>query len=109
MAIVINNMNFRGNNVTISNGKIIIDGKDVTGEFPEEKSIKINVEGNLNSLNVDNCDYVEVGGDVEQLECRNGNVSCKNVKGSVHNRNGNILCGDVKGNVSNRNGTISRR
>ena len=50
--ISINGVNYSGNNIIISNGKVVINGKDVT---PDSKEINIKVEGNIDKLVVDSC------------------------------------------------------
>lgn len=91
---------FKGNDVTIENGKIFVDGK----EFKEDedlsngaKIVNVVIEGNINSLKCD-CS-ASVSGNVDEINCA-GSVT---VGGSVNN---DIDCGgsctvngDVKGNV----------
>ena len=51
------NINIKGNNVSIINNKIFVDGKEIG---TEEKEINIIVEGNLDKLEVDCCNSIKV-------------------------------------------------
>lgn len=119
----INGLNITGNNVTVKNGNIIIDGKDVT---PDAKLINIEVSGDVGELIVDTCEKinitgnaqkiktasgdVEIGGDVNgDVESMSGDINCENVEGDVHTSSGDIDCGDISGSVSSMSGDIKHR
>ena len=108
--ISINNkkINVVGNNITISNGKVIVDGKEVSDLSEiEGKQITINIEAKVDSLSVDNgiVNAKDVGGDVVT---KNGNIQCSNVQGNVTSKNGNIKANTVHGDCETKNGNISR-
>lgn len=89
---------FRGQNIQITNDRIVIDGKDVTDEYDIKPvgilEIKI-TEGVLGHLTTDaNVSAGDIAGDVDA----GGNVSCGNVGGSV-DAGGNVSCGKVGGDV----------
>ena len=96
-------------NVSIGDdGCITIDGKsieDFNGEEP--KVFKIEVVGNVESIETENAD-VEVKGNAGSIVSKNGNVTCGDVTGNVDNKNGNIVCGSVRGDVNTKNGNIIR-
>jgi hypothetical protein len=94
---------YTGNNVTITNGKVIIDGNDVT---PQLKNISIAVEGNIDVLDVDACNFVKVSGTVNSLTTTSGDITCDNVAGNVHSTSGDIECGDVGGSVQTVSGDV---
>jgi hypothetical protein len=105
--IIINGVSYSGNSVTILNNKVIIDGKSVESN---DKIINIEVNGNIDSLDVDNCESIKVKGDVGKVKSTNGNVKIEgSVNGDVSTTNGNISCFDVKGSVSTKNGNINKR
>lgn len=54
--IVINGKTYRGNgqNISIVNGKVMIDGRDVTPD-DNNKEINIHIDGYVNELSVDVC------------------------------------------------------
>lgn len=89
---------FRGNNIQITNNRIIIDGKDVTDEYEtrptEILEIKV-LEGSIGNLTTDaNVTCGEVAGYVDA----GGSITCKNVGGNA-DAGGSISCGDVHGDV----------
>lgn len=106
--IQINNKVYSGNNIVISNGRVIIDGKDVT---PDQKIIDIQVHGDLNSLKVDNCQTCKVVGDVHgDVSTMSGDIE---IQGSAHNAksmSGDIdIGGSLNGNASTMSGDIKHR
>jgi hypothetical protein len=85
----------RGNNISIINDKIIVDGKPLD-EAMDAKSITVIVEGNCNRL--DTCGDVEIKGDCGYVDC-SGNCHIEgNVTGNV-DASGSVTCGDVGGDI----------
>ena len=98
------NINIKGNNVSIINNKIFVDGKEIE---TEEKVINIIVEGNLDKLEVDCCNSIKVNGVTKDVEVSNGNIAISgDVKGNVNNINGNIIAKVINGNCKTINGDI---
>lgn len=98
------NINIKGNNVSIINNKIFVDGKEIG---TEEKEINIIVEGNLDKLEVDCCNSIKVNGVTKDVEVSNGNITISgDVKGNVNNINGNIIAKVVNENCKTKNGDI---
>jgi hypothetical protein len=85
----------RGNNITISNDRIIVDGKIIEESF-DVPNITVIVEGDCKSLNARG--NVEVKGNAGNVDCSG---SCRiegNVTGNV-DASGSVTCGDVGGNI----------
>lgn len=101
--ININGKSYSGRNVTIINGKVVVDGVDLT---PEGKTINITVDANIDKLDVDMCDKVIVNGNVNELTTASGDVDCKDVTGCVKTVSGDIECGNVGGDVSTTSGDV---
>ena len=98
------NINIKGNNVSIINNKIFVDGKEIG---TEEKEINIIVEGNLDKLEVDCCNSIKVNGVTKDVEVSNGSITISgDVKGNVNNVNGNIIAKVINGNCKTKNGDI---
>lgn len=97
MAVVINGRVFHGNNLTMSGGKIIIDGVDVSASLPDAKEINIHVDGNIETLKVDACQKITVGGSVGSVQTQSGDVDCAEVHGSISTMSGSVDCGNVGG------------
>lgn len=103
--ININGVKIQGDNISIRNGVITVDGKNVTPG--NDKVINIAVEGNVGSLRVDACDTVKVSGNAGVLESGSGKVEVGGlVQGNVSAGSGDIKCGDVGGNVSTGSGDV---
>ena len=97
-------ISIEGNNVSIINNKIFVDGKEIE---TEEKVINIIVEGKLDKLEVDCCNSIKVNGVTKDVEVSNGNISINgDVKGNVNNINGNIIAKAINGNCKTINGDI---
>lgn len=97
-----------GGSISISNGKITIDGKNV--DFEDAKEINIEVHGSIDSLDVDSCNKINISGSCVSVKTHNGSVDIGgDVKSDVSTHNGNIDCGNVCGNVSTRNGNIKHK
>ena len=85
----------RGNNITIIDDKIIVDGKPLN-EAMDAKNITVIVEGNCNKL--DTCGDVEIRGDCGYVDC-SGSVHVEgNVNGNI-DASGSVTCGDVSGDI----------
>ena len=81
-----------GANVFVSNGKIIVDGKEVK----VADSCNVTILGDVGNLNVTG--RVEVKGKVKGDVDAGGSVHCGNVGGSV-DAGGSITASDIKGNA----------
>lgn len=102
--ITINGVSYSGNNITVINGKVIIDGNDVTPNF---KNIEILVDGNIDKLSVDSCDKLMVNGNVGQIKSTSGDVEVLgNIDGDVTSTSGDIKCGNISGSVKTVSGDI---
>ena len=96
MSVTVNGKTYDGNNVTITNNRVIIDGVDVTNEDMPKAILQIEVKGTLASLNTDasvNCD--SVAGDVHA----GGSVNCDDIKGNV-SAGGSVNADDIGGSVN---------
>ena len=93
-----------GRSITVANGRITIDGKDVT---PEAKQITIQVVGDIHNLEVDSCERITASGSVGALRTTSGDVECGPVTGGVHTVSGDVTCeGSILGSVQTTSGDI---
>lgn len=105
--IIINGISYSGNNITIQNGKVIVDGKNLT---PEDKEINILIEGNIDSVKVDYCNELLIKGDAGNISTVSGDVSVLGkVTGSIMTTSGDVDCTTISGNVSTVSGDIKTR
>lgn len=108
-SISINGVSISGGSVVIRNGKVIVDGKDVTPA--DAKEISITVNGNVNKVEVDACKTIDVTGDVGNVKTLSGDITVTgNVSGSVQTMSGDVDCGgNVAGSVSTMSGNVKHR
>jgi hypothetical protein len=105
--ISINGNTYSGNSIVVINGKVIVNGNDVT---PDSKEINIKVDGNINKLEVDACNKVEITGDVSSIKTQSGDVEITgNVTGSIQTMSGDVDCGTVEGSISTMSGDIKHK
>jgi hypothetical protein len=104
--ITINGLTITGGRcISVVNGKIIVDGKDVT---PDAKDIRIEVTGNVEKLQADACNSITVTGNAENVTTQSGDVHVGGtVGGSVQTMSGDVDCGrSILGSVSTMSGNV---
>ena len=93
-----------GRNIVITNGRVIVDGNDLT---PDSKNISIFVVGDLGSLEVDSCSKVDIKGNVDgDVRTVSGDIRCYNVNGDVSSVSGDIRSSKILGNCKSVSGDI---
>lgn len=106
-SITINGNSYVGNSIVVSNGKVIIDSKDMT---VDGKQINITINGNINDLKVDSCEKISVKGNVGSIKTTSGDVDIVgDVSGSVQTMSGDVDCSNIEGSVSTMSGDIKFR
>ncbi len=107
-SIKINGMSVvAGRSIIITNGRVVVDGKDVTGD--DTKIINIEIQGNVDELSADVCNSITVSGSAGRVKTQSGNIRCGDVAGSVQTMSGDVSCGKVSGDVSTMSGDIESR
>ena len=102
--IIINGNRYNGDNITVRNNKVIIDGKDMT---PDSKEINITVEGNVEDLDIDYCNNIEINGNVNNLRSGSGDVTCNDVQNGVQTGSGDVDCTNINGYVQTGSGDVN--
>lgn len=96
MSVTINGKTYKGNNVTVINHRIIIDGVEVNDKDAiQNNRLTIKVEGVLDELKTDGDVVAQL---VKGTVDAGGSVSCDNVEGNV-DAGGSVNCGNVGGDV----------
>jgi DUF4097 and DUF4098 domain-containing protein YvlB len=121
--ININGISFTGNSIRVNNGKVYIDGDEVT---PTEKQINIQISGDVDNIDVDACDSIRITGNVNTVQLSSGsveisgNVGCNlktssgniridgNVIGDIKTVSGNVKANEITGDVKTVSGSIKR-
>jgi hypothetical protein len=102
--IIIGGKSYSGRNITVTRKRVVVDGVDLT---PDSKDISIQIEGNIETLTVDECNLVTVDGNVNTLSTMSGDVQMKgDVQGNVKTMSGDVVCGKILGSVSTMSGDI---
>ncbi len=96
--------NFSGRNIQVRNGKIIVDGVDIT---PDAKTITVEIHGNVDRLESGACQSTTVNGNVGDINGGSGNIHCGAVTGNVSSGSGKVTCVSIKGNVSTGSGSVN--
>lgn len=104
--IVIDGREFTGNNITIRDNKVVVDGVEQSGELVGD--IKIDVHGDVASLNAGSGD-VTISGSCGPVSTMSGDVHCGDVTGNIKTMSGDVTCGSVQGGVSTMSGNIRRK
>ncbi len=111
--VVINGKSFncKGGSISVSNNRVIIDGKDVTGlDSFSEKEINITIEGNCGDVSIEVGNITVNGSVTKSVRNTNGNIDISgDVGGDVKTTNGSIDCGNVNGDVKTVNGNIKHK
>ena len=79
-----------GSNVSIINGRVIVDGKEIANE--ESREVYVTIEGDVNKI--DCSGSVTVKGNVKGDIDASGSIRCGNVSGSV-DASGSVRCGKI--------------
>lgn len=107
-SVNVNGQTFVGNNVSIVNGVVKIDGVVQDSTFIQRnETINVIVEGDVKELNNTTGDIT--AHNVGEITVQTGNVKCANVVGNVETMTGDITCGNVGGKATTRMGNINRR
>ncbi len=104
--VSVNGVTYSGKNITIRNGKVQIDGNDVTPA--DEKVITITVEGNVNKLQVDACESCTITGEVKSVSTMSGDVEINgNCSGDIDTMSGDVtVSGHCDGDIDSMSGKI---
>ena len=98
-------------NVTINNGKVTVDGKPLKDVISKsnEKEIHIHIQGDIQRLEVDQCEHIEITGNVGRAKTNCGSFEIKgDVAGDVHTNCGSITCKNIEGDCHTNMGNINR-
>jgi hypothetical protein len=103
--VVIDGREFSGSNIRINGNQVIVDGVVQDGELVGP--ISVQVMGDVDRLDMGAGD-VAVQGAVGQVNTGSGDVECGPVTGSVRTGSGDVRCGNVGGSVQTGSGDIIR-
>lgn len=100
--------NYVNSDLCIKNGRVTINGVDVTPG--DEKTITIEIVGDVGKINVDACNTLRITGDVNgSVKTMSGNIECRDVTGNVDTMSGAVECGKIGGSVKTMSGDVTTR
>lgn len=94
--VSINGKSYVGNNITITNNQVIIDGVIQDGELNNKGKINVVINCNVDKIVSD--ESINIVGNVSGNIEAKVNVSCFGVNGDV-NAGVNVNCDDIKGDA----------
>ena len=112
--VTINGVTYEGGNTNSffsvqAGGIVTIDGVQIS-EATEQKTINIEVTGDIAGLSLQNCNKITVVGDVGGIGLTNGDIDVSgDVGGNVSVVSGDVKVGNVAGSVSTVTGDISNK
>jgi hypothetical protein len=92
-------------NLNMSNGRVVIDGKEFNGNNISIDGDTVIVDGVAQQGTLTGPVNVVVHGDVQILENRSGNVTAQNV-GNIKTVSGDVDCNAVSGSVQTVSGDV---
>ncbi|UUV46557.1 hypothetical protein [Bacillus phage vB_BanS-Thrax3] len=93
-SITINGQTYVGNNITMDNGKVIVDG--VEQDVIHKEPIQLTVNCNVEKIFVE--ESISVHGDIHGDVVAKNSINCMDVIGDA-NAGFSINCSDIKGNA----------
>lgn len=99
--IVIDGREFTGNSISIVNGKVTVDGVAQEGQLVGD--VKIDVHGDVVSMNAGSGN-VTISGSCGSVQTMSGDVS-----GNIKTMSGDVTCGAIGGSVGTMSGDIRHR
>lgn len=105
-SLTVNGTTYFGNSIQISNGRVLVDGKEVADHAGSPK-IEVNIHGDVDTIEAGSGD-VRVNGNAGVIRTGSGDVECRDVAGTVTTGSGNVRCSAIAGNASTGSGNIRR-
>lgn len=106
-AVVVNGKSYLGNNVTVINGVVTVDGVRQDGTITEQQ-VQIVVQGDAQEIHTGSGNVSAHGAAV--ISTQSGDVTVKGqVHGNVSTMSGDVTCGNIAGSVRTMSGDINRR
>lgn len=106
-SVSIGGKTFQGDNVSIINGEVFVDGVK-QDDVSKQPKIEVIINGNVGDVELSggNMKCGDVDGDVR---VSGGNIDAGDIEGDVRASGGNINCDKVGGNVKASGGNVNHR
>ena len=107
--VTINDRTYSGRDISVVDGRVIVDGKEQDPAALGTGPVTVNVHGNCERVLLVT-GTIHVDGDVGKVDTQHGNVRVDgNVAGDVNSLSGNVHCGEVRGRGLTMSGSVSHR
>ena len=93
-------------NVTMKNGRVVIDGREFSGRSISICGNKVSVDGVTQDGELVGPISVSVIGDVDSLDNGSGSVLVHGNVGNINTGSGDVQCGDVRGSIRTGSGDV---
>lgn len=93
--------------MNLSDGRVFMDGQDVTPQG--EPLVSIEISGDVQSLVVDAADAITINGNVGSVETMSGSVKAGKILGAVSTMSGSVTADTIAGSCSSMSGKVSTR
>ena len=103
--VVVDGIAFTGSNVVINNGKVTVDGKVQDGSLTG--NIDVVIHGDV--ISIENHAGNVTANNVGEISTGSGDVSCSSVSGSIRTGSGDVECGEVGGSIRTGSGDVTHK
>ena len=101
-------VHLNGKKMKITEDGIYVDGVSVEQYTEPSKEIKIEITGNVQSIQTVSAD-ITVHGNVDMAKTMSGDIRCNVVENMAKTMSGSIICDSISGNCSTMSGDIIHR
>lgn len=105
--VTINGQSFSGSNISIVNGKVVVDGKTQDMELKGIGPITVQVDGDVNQVKTGSGSVYAKN--VHTIQTGSGDVECGSVGGNITTGSGDVACQDVAGSIKTGSGDVIQR
>jgi hypothetical protein len=103
--VTIDGKTFSGNNISIKNGKVIVDNVVQDGELTGD--VNVVVHGDVQTLR--NTSGLITAEHVGSINTVSGDVNCLGVEGSIQTVSGDVNCAMVSGSIKTVSGDVRHK
>jgi len=103
--VVIDGKSFSGSNISISNGKVTVDGVVQDGSLSGDVNVVIHGDVQM----IESQSGIVTAQNVGEINTGSGDVKCGDVGGSIRTGSGDVDCSTVAGNIRTGSGDVTHR
>lgn len=105
--VIINGKTYdHGKNVSITNGKVVIDGVVQEDNILAAGPISVLIQGTCGNIECASGEVIVSGSVDGDVSTASGDIDCGDVQGSISTASGDVQCGNVGGRITTASGDI---